>query len=535
MKKITYKINSVTMKYFLKCIGVITLIIGFQNLITAQCSDFGEGDFMDMCVEQMGNGTTGPMTSNILELDGANGMGGDIQLTIESVVCNAGCGVGGPYNIGACIGSLGALGTSSDFAANFNAGASGTPATTCNNAGGYVIVTIDFLNGFNSTAAGFNLAQSSNNGSSEGYEGSFGYVTAGTDASGNPLTLPTINLANFCNYTSANYSGGTSMSAFLGVTGAGTYQTDNLNATAAVCGGGGSQNGEDSGSGSGGTNGTNAASANANLGLAATDIITQVTHVYFYSATPGADCDGDGASGAESNPSGSWSDVDFCFQAPMCPTDVATTTTNAAIVPTESTCQADGVTLDGGEITAATDNCPTGSTLEYALVTTMPFAAPGLMDPAWSTTLPMYNQNNSVAVYTRCLCTTEDPPISSMVGEVITMPGSCCSVTGEISITQVCGELTIEVINITEMGLTGPNVSLDLLDDGTSVQTGMVATGTGSFTFTGTFPNDGSSYSVILTDSGSATCTSTAGPVVSPPDNSPNVPTFVPNGSTTGN
>jgi len=299
------------------CVTFATMIFCVNVNAQENCSDFGEGDFMDLCVSQMGDGTSGPMMSNILELDGANGTAGDVQLTLEAVVCNAGCGVGGPYDIGACIGGGGnALGTTSDFAADFCSSCSGTPATTCNNAGGYICVTIDFLNGFSSTAAGFDLAQSSNNGSSEGYEGSFGYVTAGTDATGAPLTLPTITMANFCNYTIADYAAGTSMSAFLGATGPGTYQTDDPNATAAVCGGGGGQNGEDSGGGSGATNGTAAAAANANLGLAATDIITQVKHIYFYSSTPGADCDGDGQSGANSNPSGSWSDVDFCFEAP---------------------------------------------------------------------------------------------------------------------------------------------------------------------------------------------------------------------------
>ena len=293
-----------------------SLYFSVNSFSQENCDDFGEGDFMDLCVSQMGDGTSGPAMSDILELDPANGTGGDVQLTLEAVVCNAGCGVGGPYDIGVCIGGGGgALGTISDFAADFCSSCSGTPATTCNNSGGYICVTIDFLNGFSSTAAGYDFAQSSNNGSSEGYEGSFGYVTAGTDANGAPLTLPAITMANFCNYTIADYAAGTSMSTFLGVTGPGTYQTDVPNATAAVCGGGGGQNGEDSGSGSGSTNGTAAASANPNLGLNPTDIITQVKHIYFYSSTPGADCDGDGQSGANSSPSGSFSNIDFCFEA----------------------------------------------------------------------------------------------------------------------------------------------------------------------------------------------------------------------------
>ncbi len=308
-----------------------TLLVAFAALtFTLQsnaqfCSNFGEGDFVDLCVEQMGAGTTGGMMSNTLDIyDATTGGAGadgtpDVQVTMEAVVCAAtdACGQSSG-NIGACIGGMGALGTTSDFAADFNSNNTGPGGeTTCENAGGYVCVTIDFLNGFSSTAMGFDLAQTSNNGSSEGYEGSFGYVTAGTDANGNPLTLPAVTIGDFCNYTNTEYLAGTSVSTFLGVTGPGTYQTDELNAIPNVCGTTTSDNGEDTGSGSGGTNGTGAAAANANLGLNPTDIITQVKHIYFYTSTPSTDCDGDGLTAANSNPSGSWSDVDFCFE-PAC-------------------------------------------------------------------------------------------------------------------------------------------------------------------------------------------------------------------------
>jgi len=295
------------------------------------CDDFGENSFTDTCAEQMGDGTSGPVVAPPIDIyDAATGGSGsdgtpDVQITIESTVCNSGCGMGGPYNIGGCVGGNGALGTSSDFAAAFN---NGNGENTCINAGGYVCYTIDFINGFSTTAAGFDLGQSSNNGSSEGYEGSFGYVTAGTDANGAPLAgLPAINLANFCNYTSTDYAT-TSMSTFLGVTGPGTWQTDsqntNPNNTGSmasdangqnICGTTTSENGEDTASGTGPDQGTGAAAANPNLGLAPTDIITQVKYVYFYSSTPSIDCDMDGLTAANSNPSGSWTGIDFCFEA----------------------------------------------------------------------------------------------------------------------------------------------------------------------------------------------------------------------------
>lgn len=302
------------------------------NLLAQEfCDDFGENSFTDTCAEQMGDGTSGPVVAPPIDIyDATTSSGGsdgtpDVQITIESTVCNSGCGSGGPYNIGGCIGGTGALGTSSDFAAAFN---NGNGENTCINAGGYVCYTIDFINGFSTTAAAFDLGQSSNNGSSEGYEGSFGYVTAGTDANGAPLTgLPVVNLANFCNYTSTDYAT-TQMSTFLGVTGPGTWQTDaqntNPNNTGSmasdangqnICGTTTSENGEDTSSGTGPDQGTSAASANPNLGLAPTDLITQVKYVYFYSSTPSIDCDMDGLTAANSNPSGSWTGIDFCFEA----------------------------------------------------------------------------------------------------------------------------------------------------------------------------------------------------------------------------
>jgi len=330
-------------KLKLQFYSILILLLGTGQFLNAQfCDDVGENSFTDTCAEQMGDGTTGPIVAPPLDIyDAAAASGGsdgvdDVQITIEAVVCNSGCGSGGPYNIGGCIGGTGALGTASDFAAAFN---NGNGENTCINAGGYVCYTIDFINGFSSTAMAFDLGQSSNNGASEGYEGSFGYVTAGTDANGAPLAgLPAINLGNFCNYTSTDYAT-TQMSTFLGVTGPGTFQTDAQNTLANntgsqasdangqnICGTTTAENGEDTASGTGPDQGTSAAAANPNLGLAPTDIITQIKYIYFYSSTPSIDCDGDGLTAANSNPSGSWTGVDFCFDPPcMYEAEVAAT------------------------------------------------------------------------------------------------------------------------------------------------------------------------------------------------------------------
>lgn len=300
-----------------RLILVSALLIAGNNLMLAQfCSSFGEGDFDDLCVSATAAApNSGAMTSNTLDIyDASTGAAGadgtaDVQLTLEAVV-SAPCATGGDaadFLIEACIGSpslpLPGPSSGSDFGAS--------TSNDCACANGYICITIDFLNGFTTTAGGFDLAQSSNNGSSEGYEASFGYVTAATDADGNAITLPTINLANVATYCNSIYAAGTTISQHVGATGAGTYSTDDLNAVVNDCASSG-QGGEDTGSGTAATNGVSAASASPNLGLNATDIITQVKHIYFFSNAPGSECDADGDTGVGTNPSGSWSEVDFC-------------------------------------------------------------------------------------------------------------------------------------------------------------------------------------------------------------------------------
>jgi|GEM_PF-1647873 len=101
----------------------------------------------------------------------------------------------------------------------------------------------------------------------------------------------------------------------------------------------------------------------------------------------------------------------------VCDPAIAAATAPAAEVPTESTCEADGVTLSGGVIAAPATDCPTGSTLEYSIDA----------GATWSTTLPTYDQMNAVTVDTRCVCDV-DPSIVSMTGTVATVPGMCDAV-----------------------------------------------------------------------------------------------------------
>jgi len=111
----------------------------------------------------------------------------------------------------------------------------------------------------------------------------------------------------------------------------------------------------------------------------------------------------------------------------MCDPAIAAATAPAATVPSESTCEADNVTLSGGVIAAPAGTCPTGSTLEYS--------TDG--GATWSTTLPTYNQTTAVTVDTRCVCDI-DATIVSATASATTIPGECtggsnCSISVTIS------------------------------------------------------------------------------------------------------
>lgn len=82
---------------------------------------------------------------------------------------------------------------------------------------------------------------------------------------------------------------------------------------------------------------------------------------------------------------------------------------------TNSTCLAPACAHSGGLIIAPTDNCPTGSTLQYSL--------DGIM---WSSTLPVYDQSGPAqTVITRCLCSSDSALFSNSSAPISTIPGIC--------------------------------------------------------------------------------------------------------------
>ncbi len=140
------------------------------------------------------------------------------------------------------------------------------------------------------------------------------------------------------------------------------------------------------------------------------------------------------------------SDAPYCVEiisCAACDPAIATITADPAVVTSESTCEADGVTLSGGVIDPPATACPAGSTLEYS--------TDG--GTTWSATIPVYDQTTTITVDTRCVCDADATDIS-MIGSVTTVPGMCMTVdactalAGEAlpdAATEVCNDAAFPV------------------------------------------------------------------------------------------
>lgn len=310
---IIQRLNFSRMKNLKIVLYAFALILVSVQLGTTQCDgdswNFDEDDFMPGSISQVEAGVASPVTTNPYDLD--NDGTNDVQVTYEAIITtpnsNGTCD-DGDFTIGAGWGGTGALTTSSDFA--------GTASDDCPCTNGIIVMTIDFINGWNSDVANFEFEATSQNGSSEGYEYGFGFVTAATDATGasisglNSAAAASSAIAGYCN---AQYAGGMTVSsiALPSTVGVFTNQADDLNATINDCASSG-QNGEDTGSGTG----PNSSLSTGVSGLNPTDLITQVTYIYGLSNAPGTDCDSDGDTGVGTSPSGSFAGVSGCFAAP---------------------------------------------------------------------------------------------------------------------------------------------------------------------------------------------------------------------------
>jgi hypothetical protein len=306
--------KNLTFKAFL---FLITILFVTPQIANTQCTgdswDFNEDDFAAGNISATEAGNMGPIMTDMIDLNMDGTM--DVMNTYEAIVFNPnanGTCDDGDFNIQASWGgaSLPLPGPSSgsDFG--------GSTSDDCICEQGIIVMTVDMINGFNSDVANFEFEASSQNGSSEGYEYGFGFVTAATDATGNPITglntaaAVTAAISSYCN---AEYLAGTTMSqhALSTALGAFTTQADDLNATTNNCATS-SQSGEDTVSGSGPNSGLSTGVS----GLNSTDLITQVTYIYGLSTAPGTDCDLDGDNGVGTNPSGSFAGISGCFAAP---------------------------------------------------------------------------------------------------------------------------------------------------------------------------------------------------------------------------
>ena len=98
---------------------------------------------------------------------------------------------------------------------------------------------------------------------------------------------------------------------------------------------------------------------------------------------------------------------------PSCNPTISNFTAPPIIVQNESMCQSDSATLSGGVLQVPLANCPSGSTLEYST-----------NGGAWSTTLPIYDQYNSMMIQSRCICNVDANDISS-ISTIMTNPDTC--------------------------------------------------------------------------------------------------------------
>lgn len=122
-------------------------------------------------------------------------------------------------------------------------------------------------------------------------------------------------------------------------------------------------------------------------------------------------------------------------KCPECP-DLSNATAPVARVTSESSCEEIGGSPEGGVIAVPTGDCPDGSTLMYSTD-----------GENYSTTLPEYDQDGVITVYTRCDCGDDE---QSKVAMVTTQPGNCPECpdlsTTTAPVARVASESTCEEI-----------------------------------------------------------------------------------------
>ncbi len=329
---VNFKTNFTLMKN-LRTLLIITATYLFATNVQAQtCYGLNENDFPQTCVSSDGTAPAN-QTFNYDYVTGtpttgySGGADGTDDVTVNmTATCNFPNGTNGSTYIAACLGPDGLesehtmSGVGCDPAAGNPVGlqinipgGSDFGGATCNDqpcSVCYVEVCYDFINGYSSEAAGFDAVWSSMNGGTEGYEAMVGWVE-GTDNTGAPLATNGTTTAGLNSWCHADVLAGTlPVNAIFGATPpAGTFSADAItgDGAATAC------PTEEPGTSSGPDSSSDAATvAGANLGLNADDIITRMCFVYILSNNNADDCDADGETNVNTNPSGSLASVDVC-------------------------------------------------------------------------------------------------------------------------------------------------------------------------------------------------------------------------------
>jgi len=317
-------------------IPLIILFLGCFTYINAQsCADgtefsLNENDFPQTCVTTDGTGGTAPsatfnhdFVTNTAGVYTGGTDGTDDVMVSMNATCSFPNGTNGTTQVGACLGPDGLDVSQSGFSnvgtGGFDFGGYSVNDAPC--AGCWVEICYDFINGFSSTADGFDVDWSSLNGSTEGLEVAFGYVE-GVDNTGTPFS-PGVSAAGLSGYcptqvqtlTASEFLTGSPAGGPLppGVFGADAITGDG---TATLCPT--EEPGSSSGPNSTVTTGQSSGAIPANWGLNPNDVITKFCIVYLLSNSNADDCDGDNATNVNTSPKGNLSDVDFCVPAPVC-------------------------------------------------------------------------------------------------------------------------------------------------------------------------------------------------------------------------
>ncbi len=107
---------------------------------------------------------------------------------------------------------------------------------------------------------------------------------------------------------------------------------------------------------------------------------------------------------------------------PTCDASLPSLTAPAAVVSSESSCEADNMTLSGGVISIPATACPSGSTIMYSVDG----------GTTYTSTLPIYDQMTAITVMTICECDIDENVIS-LTNTVTTVPGICPTICDAIA------------------------------------------------------------------------------------------------------